>query len=434
MDVLISLAAQGDSMTRVSLRRSNWSGEPPSIDVLERSDKAGLLERWLTPSRQWIVALNAHHPLAPEINALLRALGESFTTRFRERWPHSVTRRPESLSERTCDSDLLFTSLVRTRSLVTLEMLGGSINIMRLANCAPGVAASEVKNAIRFYRRQGVLRNEDGLISFEDEPWMPSLRNLLNAYLKQRPEIARAVEALAAQEQGSRQSRMARRGIVGPASVERILTSLAINGSMRYSELAAATKTMASGSLGLSVLEDEGIVVSRRARPKERYVSLNAGHPVFPELLALLSSLSGQRRGRNASDMIDAEREFTSDRLLWDPLRTAVLLAIEATEGGEIDASTMMRRLPEKATNVIQERLRALQHQEILVVRHWKSLKLYSFNPEHPYIQPLRTLLRAANRVWPDHGIAASLDSELAPVNRIALGVGKGMLRRGQRN
>jgi hypothetical protein len=279
-----------------------------------------------------------------------------------------------------------------------------------------------VKSVAAFYVRQRVLKNERGVLEFSDAPWIRELRRLIKAYLRLKPEVALAIKELRSIEvAGSNQSRLARRETVGPASVERILVALAVNGPMRFSELGAVGKTMTSTAAGLRALEEIGLVVTRNVAWSERHVSLNGAHPVYKHILSLLLSVSGQRRRKGVVDFADATTKFEPRRLLWDPLRTTLLLAIEATPAGEADASVLLRRLPEFDSSKIYKRLHALQKQQLLAVRCWKTLKLYRLNEEYPYYGPLKVLLHAANLVWDDERKAASMDVRLHPPNRKAL-------------
>lgn len=162
MDVLTALALHGPRRRRDFVTALGTY----SVDTLDASDKAALMVRWRLPngSRGWGLALNPAFLLLDEVCALLQALGRGYPPTYRSTCTKEERVIPKS-ALRSGDMELLFTSRIRTRTLITMELLG-ALRQNDLTRCVPGHSPNSVMIVLRFLQRQNVIKREIHSVRF----------------------------------------------------------------------------------------------------------------------------------------------------------------------------------------------------------------------------------------------------------------------------
>lgn len=419
MEILIAIAA--NRCVRLKDIRKTYG--PYTLDNFASSDRAGLTIRWLLgPTRGYAFALNPHFSLTNELRRLLVTLSREYPVRVKSDARVSDAKIPRGVRGRDERIDLLFGSSLKTRTLAALEVFGGSERQALLWHAVPGEFANSVKTLAKRLFRDGILQRKGENIVFASRPWTRELRAVLKAYIKQNPGFKEAVAAAKRVRNVPRRLHHAF-GLFGPGAMERTLTALAINGPMSYVRLLAAART--STELALRSLERDGLVASVRSG-RSRTVGLNAAHPIYRELLALLASFANARFARSSVCVPrDRDEAYGISSLFTTELRLDLLLTVASSQKGEIDAASVGRVLPEYDGTKIFKRLHAFENEEILLSQRWKTLLLYRLNPDYAHYAPLVRLLKRI-AVWRPETIAATrMEEALYPPRRKAMHVRK---------
>jgi hypothetical protein len=376
-----------------------------SIDNLEVGDKAGLMIRWRLPRahRGWGLALNPAFPLLPELKSLLCELDRVFPSPYRSTC--ATAERKASVSNKwRGDLELLFTSRVRTATLLTIETLSEP-DIKTLKRCVPGHSIVSVKNVLRFLTEQRVVVSDRGRIRFRSESWILKLRTLLRALGKAHPEWqAQILSKLDKTGRPVHAQTDHRTALFGTFTLQRTLAALAQK-PRRYNELFGIVNADPSG--GLRLYEKMGIVVSKKIGTARHY-SLNRAHPAYTAIRNLLLAISDEPRTKHTNDF-EEQTTCRPDLLFAEALRTSVLLTIEALND-HVTGFTLARLLPQHHRTAIYSALKHFRKLGILVARGRGIAVLYSFNPECAYYRELKVVLHRTNDVWPywRHGAAAA--------------------------
>lgn len=412
MPLLLAMSQNGGFIRRSDVAKT--AGKR-SIDNLALTDKAGLiLLPWRYTDRRYMMALNPDFPLANEVARLLRALSRDYPSVLAHTVPVGERRLPRSPAARVASLDHLLGSPVRTQTLAALEHLGGRVQQKLLHRGVPGQFVTAVKNVVNYFIAEGVLTKRGQEIAFGQHTWMPELRRLLRAYLRKRELFQRSLDALEGRHHG--------RGpvpcsLLGQPRVEKALIALAAHGPMRPSRLFASAN---SGSIQrtLDVFRRDGTIAIRHEK-RSRLISLNAAYPLYQELRQLLLSLGEHvgQVGKNL-DLVDRQGTFSPERLFTHTARTEILIIINCCERGEADASSLSRLLPEYDRGSIREALVKFENDGILRSRYYKGLHVYALDPTYAHWRPLKRLLDAVMREWPQYETLGRIESRLHSTRR----------------
>ena len=385
-----------------------------------RAYQSRLVERlWVSPKLGYALALNTRFSATATLSRLLDALAASCesTTEY-PKLSKEQLRRATRERETEVRSELLFGSYLRTATLIALDAVGGETTSGLLAKAVCGQHPSSVKNAIRFFTRERVLCKTGTRIFFApDAPWTQPLRALLRELAGELREIAdfARLAASCVRAENAPNGKPAAPLFTYVSSV-RFLSALAVNGPMRLRDVVAAAGSKSEKRL--QRLLRIGILC-RSHGSGAVYYSLNAAHPVYRELRALLRALSTQPATKaRRVDGAEPRDSFEIDRLFGPRLCTNVLIML-ATMGGEADTSSLFRLLPEHDRNHIGFSLDRYERIGLLTSRRWKTLRLFRLNQDWPAYRELVALLRAIAQRWPDDYLdAATLTGDLKPTLR----------------
>jgi hypothetical protein len=364
-----------------------------------RHDPSGLIARW-AQGRRVAVGLNSAFRLIAPLQELLEALGESYAVWSPDAIERSRVDPTNSVSPRGYDLDLLFSSRVRTLSLLALELLGPELELRKLKCCVPGEFYKSVRNVVDHYVRENILERRGDTIRFADHSWTSKLRNLLREYAKLRQDVAEEI-ASAGRRYKKRRTKRTKFGLMGNPLVTDLLVLLAENGPIGYTRALAMVKT--ESPYGLQTLADMGLVVDHR-EGRARTLSLNRAHPVYRELRRLLLSIAGKHSDTYTHDY-STPGSFEVASLFGERLRTSVLLALDAAHGG-LDHSTLHRILPEHDRGSIRQCLASFAELGVVGSRRWKGMRVYDFDRTFAHYSELRGLLGPINNRWPEYAAA----------------------------
>ena len=394
MNVLTALARHGTLRRADVIRKAGLC----SIDLLHVSDSAGLISRWrLEPaSSGYAVALNPAFPLSAELRKLLLILEREFPTPYRSTCPPPKRGVPPK-AEREGRLDELFTSTVRTMTLLALELLGGQAPQSDLYRSVPDQTKTAVKNVMKFYIGQGVLSKSGTTMRFARNSWSEPLRDLLRGLALARPDLA----ALIHRNIDSSRRRFARSdhrsALLGYESFERALMSLAADGPSSFAHVFGSAG--ADVDKGLEVYSGMGLVISHK-NGHDRTYSLNAAHPIAAELRELLLAMCGRRRAPGVEDFADASRAFSVERLFQFTSRTALLLTLFACPSG-LDATTLTKLLPQFDASQLRKGLKRFTELGPLKTLSRGKRVDYVFDNQYQFFRELKALLTKANSKWP---------------------------------
>ncbi len=416
-DLLVTLAV----LQRVRRTRLLKNFGYDLIQPRGRVHPAGVTVQWkIGKNRGSVLALNPLYPLIGELRRFLLALAKHVEIETTCDVLATEWRIPGSATKKIAiQLESLFGSRTRTLTLVTLELLGGRARRKELHHCVPGEFYEAVRNETKRLLSESVLEREDDKIRFVSATWAKELRQLLRAY-------ARIDKTLAPEVKGQRRfdgrasKRVAEKySLLGPPRIERMLVALAERGPLSSSRLFASAKTKYPKGLGL--YEQMGVLV-RFKRGRFVTYSLNKAHPLHKEIRRLLLSLGAGSRGNRSNDLIVRQTDFEADRLFTRPLRTALLLSLQAAGTAGLDASALSRLLPEHDRGKISKALKRFEKNEIIGHRKWKTMNLFVLNPSNTHYKALHGLLAKANKIWPEYAAnAVSILEKLHPPGRLTL-------------
>lgn len=413
MNILIALAQAGP------VRRIALAEKYSDLRYLLVSDRAGLVVRWeINHNGTYAFGLNPDFRLARELQRLLEKLGVTFPQGIKSDLRPEEREIPvNALGPREVSLDHLFGSSTRSRLFVTLEALGGTVPSANLNSCVPGEYTASVKNAVRAAVKEGILRNQGGAVTFASCPWTKELRLLLRAFGACQPGLLAQIEDLREKLRSTR-IHAPEMSLIGTKAIQRLLCSLAVNGPTRHARLFAAASTVSERAL--RTYEKMGIVVSQWSG-RNHLLSLNASHPVYPQLRRLLVAMAGTSpRSSRPHDLKDPRTKSSIDSVFGSYARTHVLIAVFASKG-EIECISIARLYPQLDRHNVSRALRRFKELGILTSRKWKHMEFYSLDPSYAYVAELRSLLRGISAAWPQFLTTASVVKELYPPNRKAM-------------
>lgn len=419
--VLATIAANGGVLRQTDISVSLGETAARAADVDDHY--AGMLRTFHLKTKQGrgprglAIAFDETFPLAKEVFALARKIGQCHPIRVENKMPKEAPPRPSSRKHRI---DLIAGSEVNTLVLATARALRGKVGRVELEASVPHHSAAAVERSVRRLRDCGILDAGKGRVYFADAPWRPQIEKLFDAYLRLRPEIRDQIRERAKTKRQRRGDRY-EAGLFGYAATERILTTLAVRGPMRRTELQAVTMFM-HRNLALRPLEKAGIIAAQ-SQPGPRssaIVSLNAAFPAYREMRATLIALAGERttRVRDLPHPRSSADDFDV-RYLFDtaPLFEALLM-MNAVRDGEIDVASLNRLRSRHAQFTLHERMHWLLDQGIAKVRRQGLILYYSLDQSHRAYRSLKRLLDRIGQVWPEMVEAAATNDTIKTERR----------------
>lgn len=363
------------------------------------------------------IMFDERFPLYKEVYALARAIGELHPIPVENKMPDEMPPPPSSPASRNID--LLAGSEVNTLVLATVRALRGKVGLQQLTASVPYDSMTAVERGIQRLRDYRILEGGEGqAIRFATAPWTRHLERLYDGYLRLRPELREQIRERH-QVKKERVSERSDVGLFGYKQTERILTTLAVHGPMPRTELAAKTM-MTHRNQVLRPLVEAGIlaVQERRGERAQQWVSLNGALPVYKELRALLLALAGERAKTAAPfaeprDSYDPIGLFDSAPLFW------ALLMMNAVKERELDVASLNRLRSKHAPFTLHGRMRWLMDQGYVARRQQGLVLYYRLNPDFDAHTPLKRLLDAISRAWPELVEAAQFNDDLKPAIRL---------------
>lgn len=389
-----------------------------ALQGLIATERSGLIVRWnLLRGSGYGVTLNPDYPGIELIRKALLAIQPEAVDAVDLSW--SEADEIPSSATRPVDVDLLFGTAVRTKTLATLEVLGGSARRADLHSSVPRELGMSVKQAIRFYVSEGILTNDHGRISFAKKPWTRTLRKLLRVLIMEGLEIESGVAERRVGKSVSKR-RHQKFGFFGRSGAQSVLRQLAVNGPTTVLRLQTATFKSDITEI-LRPFERMGVVGSRPGKRRAKIVGLNAAHPVYWPLRRLLLAIAG-KAVRRPPDLVYPAPEggFGVDELFATELRLDVLLALVFAEHGEMDASSMGRLLNEYTQAGMHLRLHWFQNEGIVAMREWKGLVFFRLDSNYQHYKPLLALLLVIGKHWPERVEGFAFEYEIHPQKRKA--------------
>jgi hypothetical protein len=418
---IFALLARYGPMRRQYLQGVLRSG---AIDNFQENDKAGISVQWHIPGAAngaMGIALNPGSPLLNQMRRLLNRLCDVYDINFNfglEVYRNVKERVVIRKVKRAFNADLLFGSKSRTYLLATLELLGGETGSYALFMSMPGDSIGVKRDTIARLVRDGIIQRKAGTVSFVDSPWSDALRRLLRAYLRENADC----RSLIKQRIGFFRKTLEERtsyGLFAKSATERMLTALAVNGPMRIGRLSEAIMARVDG-MNMSKFQSDGIVVISK-KPGATTVSLNAAHPAYAELRALLLAILGKRRAAGcASDLRSEPLSSDVTYLFTTSLRLDVLAMLAVCEGGETDSSSLSLLCPSHDRGVIRERLKSFEAMGIVMKRWSAGVCLYRLDSNYLHSAELRRLLNRIADLRPHYRSIAQVEEELFKPHRAA--------------
>lgn len=362
------------------------------------------------------LALDPQHPLHKEIRAVLLALARDFPFRAERDMTKAETALPDGKRRHDPDKVLFFPN--RLKVLCALDALGGTPTIADLAGGLTAMRLSVVNQVVQHLIRDGIAIKSGPHVSLVQAGWTNPLRRLVRAYMRLRPDLPVQIRGNLKKKRATSERQNAN-GFFGREVVERALIALALHGPLRTAELESAA-TSQNGALALRKLMKMGIVArEERGEGKGRHyvLGLNAAHPLYRELRAMLCSMGGGSPSRKTQLKCPVERVVLRG-LFTSELYADVLIAIETAVHGEIDPTTIIRLHNERDGWNVRMNVRRWARQGLLKRRHYGNVSLYWFNPEYPHYKPLRALLSRIADLQPRRRTLAAVEEHTYVSNR----------------
>jgi len=402
-DILTVLAASGP-VRRVSLYEMFGEMRVASI---EKISNPGTCIGWSLPgsdrrgARGGAIALNPDFPLHREVLSTLRALRRIYPFKVTS----DLTKRERALIPSGSGHyriEKIMESTNRLRILSTLVVLGGRCRITLLECSVPNMRRTVVDIGVDSLINYGIVRKDGPWVSLAEAPWTQTFARLIRAYVRLQSGMKEQIKARCVHSQFSAKHRRVYT-FFGSAVVERALMLLAVKGPLTYAELeVAATIRGKPTRLDYHLVQD-GIVARRLVHGSSGnyyVVGLNAAHPVYHELRALLCAMAGEKPCLK-KQLNDPEATFSVKRLFAGRQFINILLALETAVHSRIDPSTIARMHPQHDVGLLQRRLRQFAKRGIISRLPVGSLVFYQLNPDFPQYRELRALLKRISQVWP---------------------------------
>jgi len=372
-------------------------------------DKAGLICEWTLKHslRGYFLALNPQFPLYRELRSLLLVLANEFPRGVTSDVVATEREIPKNAVRQSGLVDFILGSRLRTRTLATLEQLGGRAAKHHLVKCVPGESNQSVRTHLKKLVALGLVIKHDEQISFSDEVWTKPLRKLLRGYLRLSPDVKDAIR-MAHKSERTRAKGDHRYSLFGRPRMQELLVQLAVRGPTLYTRLLASAR--ARWVDALDIYEAMGVVCVQKSS-RNTIVSLNRAHPVYRELLKFLLSLSAETK-QSTTDLSVSKETYSVENLFVKPLRTDVLIMVAVCE--EISVRDLARMFREYDHASIATALLRYEKLHVLTNRKEGNVLVSTMNEGFTQYRELRNLLVAAASRFPQSqylALATSIDN-----------------------
>jgi len=442
-ELLVALQRAGP--LRSAGLKEAFGGETGRSVKREKSNLAGLIVAVSTGHAYSgdLLGLNPELSSEPSFVNLLARIGAAHPLR---ELPSKPSPENMALFARTTfapikNYEAVFASEVRTRLLVALRVLGGSYSIGKLQRSVAHSFASRVRVAINGYIEEGVLVKNGLLIEFNPKlSWLPQLLEFLDFLSPKMPDVAihaRHQDDTRKTAKGTSHSHGTKFRIFGSRVNQAMLVYLAAFGPTRIMELCAETAGV--NSRAIEPLIEQGLVckIWSRGTSSQWVYSLNADHPTYAEVKALLRTqvviadslpLHRNRPLYDGEDYSESKGVYLPYEIFGVPGKAAVaniLGMLLHTPHDEADVSSLTRLASEHNIQSITKALMRLERLGIIVSRQFKTLTLYRLDPAWPAYEQMRGLLKAMGRAWPEYAEGGAVEAALFSPNRVALERGR---------
>jgi hypothetical protein len=298
------------------------------------------------------------------------------------------------------NAELTFGSRTRTRTLATLERLGGRARPNILYRSVPGEYPKVVQKVVAAFLTCGVLTKTESGIAFASTKWRRHLRRYLRSYLNLNEEFSLHVKALAKSCREITKGYQ-RFGLFGRWASERILRTLAREGPMPVIRLAAVART---------ILYHEPIsrfvrigLLCRDGKGRGSRIGFNSKHPIYKSLRHYLLCTDGLDPRRLPSKDHGVVCDFSLDGLFGSDLQRDVLIMLHLAGEEGVDSADLLRLLPQYDRHTVVDRIWDLC-EGIAVEKHIDGgIIRYGLDQGHRLYKPLRSLLQAIVDEWPEY-------------------------------
>ncbi len=397
-----------------------------------------------------IIGINSEAMAIPEFIALLDKLADHYPVRELKQ-PQRVPHVPQSVEavmwakakHPKVDYDAFFATAVRTRTLVALRALGNEYDIGKLQMSVLHHFVTRVRVAVQGLVEEGILELEGIHVRFNEQlPWLKEFFHLLDALSRRMPDVAtyaKLQDETRQSRSGTSRAHGSKFRLIGSRVNQAIVTYLANYGPSRITEICASAAAV--NPAAIDILIDQGVVCriwAPGASSRKWKYSLNAAHPVYRELRALLRTepvlqdsfpVLPNREIFEGEDHGEAVPKCVPYALFGVPRKaavTSILTTLTYTEHQECDASALFSTLSgDHDYPTISKALKRLTKQGVLTTRPFKTLILYRLNPEYGGCAELRNLLVAIGREWPEFRENAKAAAETRSRLRVALDRGR---------
>ncbi len=386
--------------------------------------------------RSAMIGINPNLPVYDEFARLIDALARRYTLRAvpKEIRPAEIAAFYAAIHP-PVEVEAIFGTYCRTLTLVALHALGGKETISKLGRSVLGHFSSQVKNAVIGMIEEGILARQGSVVIFNARlDWLPELQELLAALGHQMPRVTGFARYRKALRQISKCGTACASGqhfrFFGSRVNQAILAYLAAHGPSRITEVCAAASAYGTRNVVEPLLRS-GVVIQVPTQNKRKViVCLNAAHPVYAELRALLRSdivlrdslpFSANRPLYRGEDYHEERAEFEPYTLVGVTAKIAttnVLATLAHAAHGEIDGASLSRILNEHDRGKMVKALRRLETLGVVATRRWKGMCMYRLDETWPAHSELNDLLLAMGRVWPEYREGALSETVTYPAWR----------------
>ncbi|HET9394225.1 MAG TPA: hypothetical protein VFO29_11985 [Candidatus Rubrimentiphilum sp.] len=437
-ELLVAIHRLGPVRAPILRKYFAWSSRG-RLGKMNRSHLIASADSKTRDCRTAVIGINPNLPVYDQFAKLVDALARRYQLR---NVPKEI--RPSEIAafyagdHEPVDVEAIFGTSCRTLTLVALHALGGKETASKLGRSVLGHFSSQVKNAVSGMAEEGTLAREGSLVGFNERlDWLPELRELLDALSGRMPKVVGFAHHMKAVRQtghsGTAHSDGQRFRFLGSRVNQAILAYLAAHGPSRITEVCAAAASCATRTAVDPLLRSGVVVQVFQQNTRETIISLNAAHPVYRELRALLRSKSVLEDALPFSvncplyfgdDHSEERANFEPYTLFGVAAKTAstnVLAILAHAVHGEIDGASLSRILNEHDRGKMSKALARLETLGVVATRKWKGMLMYRLDETWPAYSEIRDLLLAIGRAWPEYHDAAMSEPHTYPARRRSL-------------
>ncbi len=442
-ELLAALHRLGPIRTPVLHRYFGLNGSSSYKGKMNRSHILVSARRRKPDCRSATIGINPNMPVYDEFARLIDALARQYTLRAipKEIRPTEIAAFYAAIHP-PVEVEAIFGTYCRTLTLVALHALGGKETTSKLGRSVLGHFSSQVKNAAIGMIEEGILARQGSVVMFNARlNWLPELQELLAALGRQMPRVTGFARYMKAVRQISKCGTACSNGqyfrFFGSRVNQAILAYLAAHGPSRITEVCAAASAYGTRN-AIEPLLRSGVVIQVPTHNKRKVIiCLNAAHPVYRELRALLRSsivftdalpfLAHQTLYQGA-DHAEERAEFEPYTIFGVTAKIAttnVLAILAHAVHGEIDGASLSRILNEHDRGKMSKALKRLESLGVVATRSWKGMCMYRLDESWPAYSEMRHLLLAIGRAWPEYREGALSETHTYPAPRRSLERGR---------